>query len=67
MPGHAKGLGHGLVGGPAENEAQAGSDGGVLGGGTSMLVISIDNPVTPEIVREIEAAFLILRAQLVSL
>jgi len=36
-------------------------------GGTSMLVISIDNPVTPEIVREIEASPLILRAQLVSL
>ncbi|MBM4032021.1 MAG: phosphoglycerate dehydrogenase [Planctomycetes bacterium] len=36
-------------------------------GGTSLLVISIDNPVTPEIVREIEASPLILRAQLVSL
>ncbi len=36
-------------------------------GGTSMLVISIDSPVTPEIVREIEASPLILRAQLVSL
>ena len=36
-------------------------------GGTSMLVISIDNPVTPAIVREIEASPLILRAQLVSL
>lgn len=36
-------------------------------GGTSLLVISIDCPVTPEIVREIEASPLILRAQLVSL
>jgi D-3-phosphoglycerate dehydrogenase len=36
-------------------------------GGTSTLVISIDNPVTPEVVREIESSPLIRRAQLVSL
>ena len=36
-------------------------------GGTSMLVLSIDNPVTAAIVREIESSPLILRAQLVAL
>lgn len=36
-------------------------------GGTSMLVISIDSPLSAEILREIEASPLILRAQLVSL
>ena len=36
-------------------------------GGTSTLVISIDNPVTPDIVRQIEASPLILKAQLVTL
>jgi D-3-phosphoglycerate dehydrogenase len=36
-------------------------------GGFSTLVISIDSPVSDEVVREIEACPLILRAQLVSL
>jgi D-3-phosphoglycerate dehydrogenase len=36
-------------------------------GGTAMLVISIDNAVAPEVLREIESSPIILRAQLVSL
>jgi len=36
-------------------------------GGTSTLVISIDSPVSPQVVRQIEASPLILRARLVSL
>jgi D-3-phosphoglycerate dehydrogenase len=36
-------------------------------GGTSTLAISIDSAVTPDVIREIEASPLILRAQLVSL
>ena len=36
-------------------------------GGTSTLVISIDSPVTAEVVHQIESSPLILRAQLVSL
>jgi len=67
MPGQAEGLGDGLVGDPAEDEVQTGPDGRVLGGSPPMLVLNIDNPVTPEIVREIEASPLILRAQLVAL